>query len=62
MRISDILAPYKTDSRVVSRDTAIPGLYCGGRYREVKYVSTHMRTGDAGMKNCEVMGSNKAMQ
>ena len=51
VRISEIFAPYKTDSRVGRSDTEISGLYSFGRNREVKKVMSHVKTGTAGKKN-----------
>ena len=50
MRISEILAPYSTDSRVGRTETEMRGRYSTGMKREEKNVRTHVRTGRAGNK------------
>ncbi len=50
MRISEILAPYNTDSRVGRTETEMRGRYPTGMKREEKNVRTHVRMGRAGNK------------
>jgi hypothetical protein len=48
--MSEMFAPYKTDSRVGRRDTLIGGRYWTGMDGEEKKVNTHVRMGIAGKK------------
>jgi len=51
-----MFAPYNTDSRVGRRTTWMFGRQEEGMYLAQKKVRTHIRTGVAGKKNCEVAG------
>jgi hypothetical protein len=57
---SEIFAPYRTDSNVGSRTTWISGRQEEGMYLAQKKVRTHINTGVAGKKNCEVAGMRMA--
>lgn len=50
VRISEMFAPYKTDSSVGRRETLMGGRYSTGMKREVKKVMTHVKMGSAGKK------------
>jgi len=61
VRMSEMLAPYNTDSRVGRRDTDIAGRHAGGRKREEYHVISQTKTGVAGMKNWLVNGMSSAI-
>jgi hypothetical protein len=50
VRISEMLAPYRTDSKVGRRDTDIGGRYATGTNRAEKNVITQLKIGRAGKK------------
>lgn len=61
VRMSDILAPYNTDSRVGRRDTEMVGRQWGGMNLEEYQLSTQLSTGVAGRKNWLVSGISSAV-
>jgi len=61
VRMSEMLAPYNTDSRVGRRDTDIDGRQAGGRNRDEYHVISQTKTGVAGIKNWLVNGMRSAI-
>ena len=61
VRISDMFAPYNTDSRVGRVETEMGGLKFEGMNLDEKNVRIHANMGVAGMKNCEVSGMRRAI-
>ena len=59
VRISEILAPYRTDSRVGRTETEMRGRYSTGMKREEKNVRTHVRMGRAGKKLVDDVQSHR---
>jgi hypothetical protein len=60
VRMSEMLAPYRTDSSVGKSTTWISGLHSEGMNFAEKKRRSHERMGVAGRTNCEVIGSNMA--
>jgi hypothetical protein len=61
VRMSEMLAPYNTDSRVGKINTDIVGLYAEGMYLDEYHVKIQLNTGVAGTKNWLVNGMRRAM-
>jgi len=61
VRMSEMLAPYNTDSRVGRRDTDIVGRHAEGMYLDEYQARIQLNTGVAGTKNWLVKGMRSAV-